>query len=105
MNSPLDRLSDGFHRLRLDDGREAIAKVRRDAPTGFFAAEARGLEALARTKTLRTPKIFAVDERRILTEDLGSGCAERSDWERAGTNLARLHRHASDAFGFDSAGW
>jgi fructosamine-3-kinase len=105
MNDPLDRLSDGFHRLRLDDGRAAVAKVRGAAPPGFFAAEARGLEALARTRTLRTPDVFAVEQRSILIEDLGAGTAERDDWERAGANLARLHRYASDTFGFEADGW
>ena len=105
MPTLLDRLCDGFHRLRLDDGKAAIAKVRSDAPPSFFAAEARGLEALARTKTLRTPDVFAVDQRGLLIEDLGSGRAARADWERAGANLARLHRHAGDAFGFDRDGW
>ena len=101
----LDRLSDGFHRVRLDEGRAVIAKVRRSAPPGFFAAESRGLEALARTKTLRVPEVFAVDELGLLIEDLGSGRATPADWERAGANLARLHRHAGDSFGFDHDGW
>ncbi|HKE48899.1 MAG TPA: fructosamine kinase family protein [Rhodanobacteraceae bacterium] len=105
MNNLLDHLPDGFHRLRLDDGRPAIAKLRRRAPAGFFAAEARGLEALAGTKTLRVPDVFAIGERGILIEDLGAGRAGRADWERAGTDLARLHGHASDTFGFDSDGW
>jgi fructosamine-3-kinase len=105
MNDALDRLSDGFHRLRLDDGRAAVAKIRRAAPPGFFAAEARGLESLARMRTLRTPAVFAVDERSILIEDLGAGTAEHRDWERAGANLARLHRSVSDTFGFEADGW
>jgi fructosamine-3-kinase len=105
MNDALDRLCDGFHRLRLDGGRAVIAKVRHGAPPGFFVAEARGLEALARTRTLRTPDVLAVAEHGILIEDLGSGRAGRADFERAGANLARLHRRANDAFGFDSSGW
>jgi fructosamine-3-kinase len=105
MNHPLDRLCDGLHRLPLDDGRAAVAKVRSTARPGFFAAEARGLAALAATKTLRTPEVFAVAANGILIEDLGSGRAGRADWERAGANLARLHGHASDTFGFDADGW
>ncbi|HEY6892670.1 MAG TPA: fructosamine kinase family protein, partial [Rhodanobacteraceae bacterium] len=31
--------------------------------------------------------------------------AEQSDWERAGADLARLHRHRRDTFGFDADGW
>jgi fructosamine-3-kinase len=105
MNDAIDRLSDGFHRLRLDDGRAAVAKIRHGVPRGFFAAEARGLDALARTATLRTPEVFAVDERGIVIEDLGAGRAAPADWERAGANLARLHRSAGDTFGFDHDGW
>ena len=105
MNDALDRLTDGLHRLELDGGRAALAKVRRAAPRGFFAAEARGLEALRRTGTLRTPEVFAVAGHGILIEDLGSGRADRADWERAGIRLARLHRHRGQAFGFGHDGW
>ena len=104
-DDPLARLADGFHRVTLGDGRRAVAKVRRGAATGFFAAEARGLAALRASRTLRVPEVFAVAEHGILIEDLGAGRPKREDWERAGANLARMHRVAFDDFGFDADGW
>jgi len=95
----------GLHRLRLDDGRAAIAKIRRGAPPDFFAAEARGLEALRATRTLRVPQVFDVGADAIVLEDLGAGQAAPADCERAGARLAQMHRTAGTAFGFDTDGW
>ncbi|HEY0230124.1 MAG TPA: fructosamine kinase family protein [Dokdonella sp.] len=95
----------GLHRLRLADGRAAIAKIRRAAPTGFFAAEARGLEALRDTRTLRVPQVFDVGAEAIVLEDLGAGHATAAHWQRAGTQLAQMHRPTGAAFGFDTDGW
>ncbi len=101
----LARLPDGLHRIRLRDGRSALAKVRHGAPAGFFDAEARGLAALREASALRVPDVFAVCEHGILIEDLGSGRPQRGDWERAGADLARMHRLAAKSFGFDADGW
>jgi len=98
-------LSDGLHRLNLHTGEAVIAKARRHAAPDFFAAEARGLAALAATQTLRVPHVFAVGAHGIVIEDLGRGRPERADWERAGARLAHLHGFAADRFGFDSDGW
>jgi len=101
----LSSMPDGLRRVRWRDGRAAIAKVRRDAPDGFFEAEARGLAALAASRTLRTPEVFAVGAHGIALEDLGAGCASNDDWQRAGVALARMHTRALDRFGFDANGW
>ena len=101
----LSRLPDGIHRPVLPDGRDVFAKVRRGVPAGFFAAEARGLRALAQARALRVPGVIAVDAIGIALEDLGSGRAQTSDWERAGHDLATLHAHAAARFGFPSHGW
>lgn len=95
----------GLHRLRLDGGRKAIAKIRRGAPPDFFAAEARGLDALRATQTLRVPQVFDVGADAIVLEDLGAGQAGRADFERAGAGLAQMHRTTGTAFGFDTDGW
>jgi fructosamine-3-kinase len=98
-------LPDGLHRIALGDGRRAIAKVRLRAPAGFFEAEARGLAALAASRTLRVPVVHAVGACGILLEDLGSGPPSRAQIEHAGAALARMHEIRSDAFGFDAGGW
>lgn len=95
----------GLRRLRRADGRQAIEKHRHDVVAGFFAAEARGLEALRHADTLRVPVVFEVDEHRIVLEDLGSGIRARDYWERAGAGLAMQHSVTSARFGFDHAGF
>jgi fructosamine-3-kinase len=97
-------LPNGLHRLSAREG-GAVAKVRRGAAEGFFAAEARGLAALRATGTLRVPEVLHEQRDAIVLEDLGSGRPQRSDLERAGGNLARMHRTLDDAFGFYADGW
>jgi fructosamine-3-kinase len=101
----LARLPDGLYRVTLGDGSRAVAKVRRSAPAGFFEAEARGLDALRASRTLRVPMVRSVGADAILLEDLGSSRPQRGDWERAGADLARLHCRSADAFGFEADGW
>jgi fructosamine-3-kinase len=105
MHSDRPDLPDGTHHVQLADGRSAFTKIRSRAPEGFFAAEARGLAALRNASALRVPKVFAVEEHCIALEELGNGRAARSDWEQAGSALARLHALRSPQFGFDAPGW
>lgn len=105
MPGDMSDLPDGIHHVRLPDGRPAFAKVRRRAPPGFFAAEARGLEALRSAAVLRVPNVFALGDHHIALEDLGSGRAGPADWERAGRALAKLHGFNGARFGFDAPGW
>ncbi|MGH8174008.1 MAG: fructosamine kinase family protein, partial [Rhodanobacteraceae bacterium] len=101
----LSGLPDGLHRLRTREADALVAKVRRGAPAGFFAAEARGLEALRATESLRVPRVYEVRADGILLEDLGVGVPKPSDWERAGADLAHMHRSVGTAFGFAADGW
>ena len=101
----LARLANGLHRILRREGGPAVAKVRCNAPTGFFEAEARGLAALRDACALRVPDVFSVSPHGILMEDLGAGRPSRDDWERAGARLARMHRQKGESFGFDSDGW
>lgn len=98
-------LGEGLHRLTLADGRRAVVKRRRNAPAGFFAMEAHGLDLLRATGTLRVPGVHGVSSDAIVLEDLGAGRADRAAWERAGRALARLHGHTSPTFGLDRDGW
>lgn len=96
---------DGLHHLTLPGGRRAFCKRRHDAPTGFFAAEARGLQALATAGGLRVPRVFAVGDDHILLEDLGAGTPAVDFATRAGGGLARQHAHIGPRFGFSDPGW
>jgi fructosamine-3-kinase len=95
----------GLRRARAQDGRTVVVKIRRDAPAGFFDAEARGLAALAASRTLRVPAVHAVGASGIVLEDLACGRPGRDDWQRAGAALARMHAIRADRFGFDADGW
>ncbi len=101
----LPDLPDGIHHYRLDAGHLAFVKLRRDAPLGFFSAEARGLKTLVEARTLRVPEVFIVDEHGIAIEDLGSGRAQHDDWQHAGQALAAMHSHRETSFGFPADGW
>jgi fructosamine-3-kinase len=98
-------LPDGAHRLVLDDGTRVFVKRRSDAPSGFFAMEAHGLELLRATRTLRVPAVHGRSQHVLVLEDLGLGRAGTAAWERAGRALARLHAHTSPTFGLDRDGW
>jgi fructosamine-3-kinase len=93
-------------RCVLADGRAVFVKRRADVPEDFFAAEARGLGALRRSRTLRVPQVLAVAGGGIVLEDLGSGRASAAAWENGGRALARLHAVAGSArFGFEADGY
>ena len=96
---------DGLHRLTLADGRRAVCKRRRDAPAGFFAAEKRGLQALAAAGGLRVPRVLASGDDHILLEDLGTGAPAADFADRAGIGLARQHASMGPRFGFPHRGW
>jgi fructosamine-3-kinase len=101
----LEQIGDGLHRLVLPDGRRAIIKRRRNAPDGFFAMEAHGLELLRRTAALRVPEVYATHSEGIVLEDLGSGRATDAEWQRAGRALTALHAQRGPYFGLDRDGW
>ena len=96
---------DGLHHLTLPDRRRAVCKRRHDAPAGFFAAEARGLQALDAAGGLRVPQVFAASDDHILLEDLGAGTPAVDFAARAGSGLARQHAHIGPHFGFSHSGW
>ena len=94
-----------LRRERLADGRRVIVKCRPDAPSDFFAAEARGLATLGNADALCVPEVHAVDTHRIVLEDLGEGERAVDCWLRAGAGLAKQHSIASASFGLDHVGY
>lgn len=97
--------SDGLHRVQMDDGRWAWLKRRRDMPASFFAAEARGLAALASAGGLRVPAVWCHAPQALLVEDLGAGTRGPGFALRAGAGLARQHRNHGARFGLEHEGW
>ena len=72
---------------------------------GMFEAEAKGLQMLADTNTLRTPEVIDVghheDHTYLLCEHIRNGEKHDGFWETFGSKLARLHRHHNSYFGLD----
>jgi fructosamine-3-kinase len=90
----------------LSDGNTVFVKVRHGVPADFFAAEARGLRALAAAASrLRVPQVFAVGEHGIALDDLGHGQPRLQQWQHAGRALARLHAQRATRFGFEADGY
>lgn len=85
--------------LTLTDGHPVFMKVNSRKEADFFAAEAAGLDAIARTGTVRTPRIlgYGINAGRMgnsfLLLDFISARKRASDyWETLGHQLAAMHR-------------
>jgi len=86
-------------RLRLADGRSALAKTRPGAPDDFFVAEARGLRWLAEPDVCPVAEVLAVEADCLV---LGWVEPARPSAEAAaafGRDLAALHRSGAPAHG------
>lgn len=86
--------------LTLENDRVLFAKTHGAPPSGFFEAEAAGLRALSATRTIRVPQVVLVSDQALVLEWL-DGARGKDYWERFGRELAALHSHSSDAFGFE----
>nr|WP_240922045.1 fructosamine kinase family protein [Oleiagrimonas sp. C23AA] len=102
---PPTPLTPGLQHVLLEDGRHAVIKHRPNAPPGFFDSEANGLRTLAESGGLRVPDLWYADQRTLVMEDLGQGRQGTDFYPRAGTGLARQHKHIGPGFGFDHDGW
>ncbi len=70
-----------------------------------YQAESRGLDMLAATKTLRTPKPICTGKAAgfafLIVEYITPGERDENYWTEFGASLARLHRNGSETFGLD----
>jgi len=86
------------------DGRRFFIKYNRLEFQEAFEVEFQGLLAMAETATIRVPRPVAVgrteDQAILVMEFLEMGGSRGGDWRTMGTNLARMHRHSSDRFGW-----
>ncbi|MFP4674402.1 MAG: fructosamine kinase family protein [Opitutales bacterium] len=91
-------------RLFSDGKRSYFVKYNSAEAAGDFAAEAEALEAIAHTGTIRVPEPVArgtTNGRAFLALEafqLGSGSTQ--GWRRMGEQLAALHGHAAEKFGW-----
>ena len=88
-------------RVKLADGRLAFVKQHCRPPSGFFAAEARGLERIAETKCIATPPVLAVDDHHLVLSWIEACPFDPAVEEKLGQQLACMHAVTSESFGFD----
>lgn len=103
-SSSMQRVAGGdtcqaFH-LPGAPGGPLFLKMRKDAPPNFFACEARGLAAIAATKTIRVPEVVAGGKDFLLLEFIPLGAMDTSCWLACADALARLHSCSAPHFGF-----
>jgi len=71
----------------------------------MFKTEAKGLELIAKTLTIKTPKVLAFDvfenSAFLLMEYIESKPANAKDFKALGQQLAALHQHTANSFGLD----
>ncbi|WP_297795314.1 fructosamine kinase family protein [uncultured Eudoraea sp.] len=77
------------------------------AARSMFEAEADGLDAISKTKTLKTPNVYAVGELEegacLLMEYVPSKSPDPEDLEVFGAQLAAMHQTASPYFGWENS--
>lgn len=73
----------------------------------MFMAEMEGLQAIAKTKTIKTPAVFGVHELEkeacLLMEYVPSKSPQTKDWELLGAQLAEMHQTGSNYFGWENS--
>lgn len=99
-----DRISGGdinkAYRLTLSTGDKVFMKANEKGNAGFFTAEAAGLTAIARTDTVRTPRILCtgtddgeeVGYSFLLLGYIESAGKRKDYWETFARELAEMHR-------------
>ena len=89
--------------LNLSNGERVFLKSNTASNYAFFEAEAAGLEAIAETPTIGTPRLLALglDRRKgvsFLMMELVSGRKNADFWEDFGRSLANMHLADASAF-------
>jgi fructosamine-3-kinase len=93
-------------RVEFVSGDRAFLKwaPRGEQPDGFFAEQARSLRALGDTHTVRVPNVLACEQAGefswLLLEWLEPGRGSAASDAALGRQLAALHRHTADAYGW-----
>lgn len=88
-------------RLQTKQGKTFFLKTNHHAPPELFAREAEGLQALRSANVPRVPDAYLYGLNFILLEDLAPGSRRADYWETFGRQLAALHHHTKEQFGFD----
>lgn len=92
-------------RLRLSDGRSAVAKTRPSPPPDFFAREATGLRWLADADGAPIPDVLGVSDDCLLIDWVEPGRATPEAAYDFGQRLSRTHASGADEFGGSEDGY
>lgn len=88
---------------RLENGRQVFVKAAPEgAPEGMFAQEVASLRCMAQTETVRVPEVLAAGGEWLILEWLEPATESRGAWRTLSTQLARMHRVRSEAYGWDA---
>jgi protein-ribulosamine 3-kinase len=86
--------------LMTSSGKTLFLKTNQHCPPDMFAREAEGLMALCVENGPQVPKVFLCGEKFILLEDLAPKDSRKDFWEIFGRQMAILHNHTYEKFGF-----
>lgn len=91
--------------FRLSDGRQTwFVKTNDASRLDMFEAEAAGLEQLAASATIGVPRPLCTGsagaDSYIVMDYVALGHGDARGWRRAGEQLAALHRHSAERFGW-----
>ena len=86
--------------INCSSGQQFFLKQNHTVPDDMFAGEATGLEALRITDGPRIPNVLLVGKQFLLMEYLKPCSANADYWQRFGRELAALHNHQQNYFGF-----
>ncbi len=67
---------------------------------GSFIKEANGLKEISHSKTISTPHIYYVDKEFLILDFINEGVKCKDFFFKFGQQLANMHKHMSDKFGF-----
>ncbi len=89
--------------LTLSNGEKLFVKENRGKAEDFFTAEAEGLKALRKTKTLPVPEVLGCGKEEdgrafLMLEAVEEGRTASDFWESFGQGLAKLHEAETDSF-------
>jgi fructosamine-3-kinase len=87
------------------DGETVFGKRQAAAPSGMFAAEARGLDRLRVPGGPRIPRVLAVADDGLVLEWIEPSPPSRAAAVRFGRELATMHRETDVDFGADRPGY
>jgi fructosamine-3-kinase len=89
-----------FEQISGPQGQPAFRKYLPEGSSEQFRAEARGLAALAETRTVATPAVLRAGDSELVTTFVTAGDATPRGWSELGRQLAHLHTREQACFGF-----